>query len=131
MAQTREQRVAAYVDSRAMVQRLHVGPLVAAAIRGSMGRYRVKLDAKTGEGSCTCPSEIQPCKHIEAVRLTWRKKPESFMDVDALLDVHLQGRDRDELVRMMRAMVLESPPALAALGALQFRDVEDRDDSDE
>jgi hypothetical protein len=73
-----DSRVAEYVDSPDMRQRRRQGDEVSARIVGTTGIYRVAWDAKRGHGTCSCPSDRRPCKHIEALRLTWQKRPTTF-----------------------------------------------------
>ncbi len=131
MAHTWDAHVAEYVDSPSMVHRIKVGSIVAARIHGTLGTYRVQVDTKPKKGGdCTCPSEIQPCKHVEALRQTWKKKPGSFADVDELLALALKGRTRADLVQMRRSMALASPSSLSALGAVGFDEVAPWDEED-
>jgi len=130
MGRDREERVAEYVDSPSMVHRLRAGSVVAARILGTLGVYKVRLDTRRKQGECTCPSEIQPCKHVEALRRTWKKRPGSFADLDELLDVALRSKSRADLVQLMREMALESPSSLTALGALGFREIAPWDEED-
>ena len=131
MARTWDARVAEYVDSPRMLHRIKVGPIVAARIHGSLGAYKVQINTRTKRGGdCTCPSEIQPCKHVEAVRQTWKKKPGSFADIDEILAKALKGKTRPHLVQMMRSMVMANPSSLSALGVAGFDEVDPWDEDD-
>jgi len=122
MGRTWKDRVEEYVDSPRMVQRIRSGSLLVVRIHGTQGAYHVQWNTKGRKGACTCPSDASPCKHVEALRETWRVHPESFADVDALLNIALKGRTREQLVDVIRSMILVSPSALTALGAMGFED---------
>lgn len=112
--------MAEYVDSPALAFRVKVGRSVACRVFGNYGVYLTTADlASTRDGSCTCPSDSYPCKHVEALRLTYEKKPRSFQDVDALLK-KLERKSKEELLGLMREMVLRGPAALGALGVKGF-----------
>lgn len=128
MGRAWDDRVAEYVDSPLMRQRLRCGPTVRASIHGTLGVYRVELDTKRKRASCTCPSEIRPCKHVEALRQTLKDNPASFTDVDWLLANHLKGATREALVDAVRRMVLLHPPSLAVLGVKGFEDIDPWDE---
>ncbi len=63
---------------------------ITARVQGSeMKPYDVLIDSE-GEYDCTCPSEIQPCKHVAAVLLAaTQQKGEADFDLNA----HLQSLD--------------------------------------
>ncbi len=120
-----EERVKEYVDSPMMTRRLRHEKCVSAQIRGNFGSYRTTVDlkAKKVKGECTCPSELQPCKHIHALRATWDKKPESFFNLDDWLEV-LPKQSKESLVEAIRNMVLDSPNLLAVFGIPGFEEDE-------
>ncbi|MFO1536069.1 MAG: SWIM zinc finger family protein [Thermoplasmatota archaeon] len=78
MASSWESRVAEYVDSPDMTHRRRRGSVVTARIAGRYGNYSVEWDLDDGEGSCTCPSDDDPCKHAVALWRTWEANPGSF-----------------------------------------------------
>ena len=125
-----QDRAAEYIDSPMMTQRLRFKKQLSAQIDGRYGTYRtqVKLTGKI-EGQCTCPSEWWPCKHVRAVRATWVKNPESFLDLEQCLrQVATQPKPR--LVAAIRQMVLKSPQCLTILGIPGFDDNAGQNDSD-
>lgn len=67
MGRTQEQHVAQYVDSHLLAQRLHSGSRLVARVYGTPGVYRVDADTRARSGSCMCPSDEEPCKHIDAL----------------------------------------------------------------
>ena len=124
-----QDRAAEYIDSPMMTQRLRFKKQLSAQIDGRYGTYRtqVKLSGRIG-GQCTCPSEWWPCKHVRAVRATWDKNPESFLDLEQCLrQVATQPKAR--LVATIRQMVLRSPQCLTVLGIRGFEDKTEENDS--
>lgn len=118
-----EDRVAEYIDSPAMTQRLRYGKKVAAKIRGNFGMYHVFAgqSLKKIAGGCSCPSEIVPCKHIHALKKTWEVNPESFFDLDDWLKT-LAKQSKAELVEAIGKMVVESPELLGLFGVEGFEE---------
>ncbi len=122
-----EERVAEYVDSPLMTQRMRCGKQISARIAGNFGAYRtVATRTKKVTGECTCPSEIWPCKHIHAVRATWEANPDSFFDLDDWL-LELTGKTKAGLIEAIEQMVLLSPECLSEFGIPGF-DVEEGED---
>lgn len=120
MGRTWEDRVAEYVSSPALAFRVKVGKTVACRVYGNYGVYMTTADlGSTRDGSCTCPSDYDPCKHIEALRITYKKRPRSFRDVDTVLR-RLGRKSKEELLDIMRHMILSAPTALGALGVKGF-----------
>ena len=68
MGRSWEDRVAEYVDSPRLRQRLKVGQQISCLIDGNYGIYRTRtsLKRKTKSSACSCPSDDYPCKHVEA-----------------------------------------------------------------
>ncbi len=79
--------------------------------------------AKAVEGVCDCPSELQPCKHLHALRETWKKKPNSFFDLDEWL-IALRNEPQETLVESIRNMILDSPHLLTIFGVSGFEEDE-------
>ncbi len=127
---TFEDRVAEYVDSPMMTQRVRYGKNVAARIAGNFGAYRTFASqaSKKITGGCTCPSEIVPCKHIHALRATWDANSQSFFDLDEWLG-RLAKQSKAELIESIGKLVVESPGLLGLFGVEGFED--DVDDDDE
>jgi hypothetical protein len=110
---TFEDRVAEYVDSDRLTHRLRQGEQVSARIAGSFGFYRTQAElGKKVTGECSCPSELQPCKHVHALRKTWGINPESFLDLDWFLD-ELLAQSKQELIKVIGQMVLQFPENLS------------------
>lgn len=109
-----------YIDSSLMTQRLRDGRQLSARIDGRYGLYvtRVRLTRRI-DGDCTCPSDVQPCKHVRALRATWERNPESFFDVQAFLRL-LDGYEKAQLIETIARMVTAFPAALGALGVPGF-----------
>ena len=109
-----------YMDSSLMTQRLRDGRQLSARINGRYGLYvtRVRLTRRL-DSDCTCPSDVQPCKHVRALRATWERNPESFFDVQAFLRL-LNGYEKAHLIETIGRMVAAFPSALGALGVPGF-----------
>lgn len=111
MARTWEDRVAACVDSPFLRRRVKVGTTIACTVRGSSGTYNVRANLRhRRDEACTCPAAegYGGCKHAEALRRTYQRKPASFTDVDALLEP-LAGEPPEALLQVIRKMVLHAP----------------------
>jgi uncharacterized Zn finger protein len=120
-----QERVAEYVDSPLMTQRVRYGKLVSARIAGNYGVYRTQVArSKKLTGECTCPSELWPCKHVHALRATWEANPESFFDLDAWLK-QLAQEPKASLVEAIRNMVVEYPGLLSVFGVPGFEEEEE------
>ena len=133
-ASTVADRVEAYVDSPLMTHRVHFRRQLFARIQGSYGVYRtwVRTGSRRLDSGCTCPSEWQPCKHVNALELTWRENPTSFFDVDGFLKT-LAGRPKAELIDAIGKLISRAPEGLAALGIKGFdydEDEETEEDDD-
>ena len=127
---TFEKRVQEYVDSPLMTQRFRHEKRISAQIRGNYGVYRttVELKVKKVKGECTCPSELWPCKHVHALRVTWDKIPDSFFDLDNWLAA-LPDEPKETLLEAIRNMVLHSPNLLSVFGVPGF-EAQDDDEED-
>jgi len=120
-----DERVAEYVDSPLMTQRVRFGKQVSARIAGNFGAYRTQVSqAKKVTGECNCPSEIWPCKHVCALRKTWGANPESFFDLDAWLK-KLAEEPKASLVEAIRNMVVAEPGLLSVFGVPGFEEEAD------
>ncbi len=125
-------RVAEYVDSPRLGQRLKIGQEISCVVDGNSGVYRTSLSLKRSKGSwCTCPSEYVPCKHVHALRETYKLRPRSFIDVEATLRKKLASKDRPALLKVILEMARTSPPALAALGIKGFDPPDSSEDDEE
>lgn len=116
MARSWEDRVGEYVDSPALRKRIRAGKTITCRIDGNYGAYTTAITLGRGDQStCTCLAEERPCKHIEALRRTYRANPASFVDLDALLD-GLARRTKEEMIDIVRTMVVRAPEAVEGLG---------------
>lgn len=127
---TPEQRVAEYVDSPRMTQRVRYKKQLAARVLGNYGIYRTQAKlTKKPSGDCTCPSELWPCKHVKALRKTWDVNPESFFDLDEFLK-ELAKRPKAELLKALGDIVMEWPECLSVFDVPGFDEEEDEEDLD-
>jgi uncharacterized Zn finger protein len=81
-----------------------------AGSRGNAYRLHVTFDA-TGiaDADCSCPVGTGGyCKHIAALLLTWRERPEAFGEV-AEIDAALEQRSKDELIALVKQMLRLRP----------------------
>jgi hypothetical protein len=125
---TFDQRVAEYVDSALLTQRLRFGKEVSARIEGNFGIYRTRVTlTKKLKGDCSCPSEIWPCKHIHALRATWEANPASFFDFDLWLK-KLADEPKESLVESISNMVSANPGLLSVFGVPGFDAEDNRED---
>jgi len=110
------ERAAPYVDSPLMTYRVVHKRNIAAIIEGNFGVYRTRkrIGAK-GCGHCTCPSELFPCKHIRALEATWQRNPESFFNLQPVLQ-SLAKQPRDRLIQTLADLALGTPEVIEALG---------------
>ena len=126
-----DERVAEYVDSPSMTQRVRIGEHVSARVAGNFGAYRTQVtQSKKLTGECTCPSELWPCKHVHALRATWEANPKSFFDLDDWLK-KLAGEPKATLVEAIGNMVSAYPALLAVFGVPGFEEEADVDDEEE
>ncbi len=129
MGRSWENRVAEYVDSERIRQRLKVGGQIACIIDGNYGTYRTQARLKQRlESSCSCPSDYYPCKHVDALLKTYHTNPRSFLDFDIVMNKKLSKMEKSELLRLIRRMVLASPSSLSAMGVRGF--VAENEDED-
>lgn len=129
MGRSREDRVAEYVNSERMRQRLKVGNQISCLIDGNYGTYRTQATLKKRlESSCSCPSDSYPCKHVDALLETYRINPRSFLDFDIATNKKLAKMEKPELLQLIRRMVLASPTSLSALGVKGFETDDENED---
>jgi hypothetical protein len=128
---TPEQRIAEYVDSPLMTQRVRFGKQLSARIAGNYGVYRTQTSrGKKVDGHCTCPSDWWPCKHIHALRETWKANPHSFFDMDQFL-VELFEQPKTKLVEAIGQMVMQSPACLRVFGVPGFEECDENEDEED
>ena len=122
MARSWKDRVAEYVDSPRLRQRLRVDQQISCVVDGNYGIYRTEASLKKGKSfSCSCPSDDYPCKHVGALLQTYKNHPRSFLDFDALKK-RLAKMEKPELLKVIRKMVVASPSSLSALGVKGFEE---------
>lgn len=103
-----------------MRMRIRDGRRLVVRVDGRYGFYRTELhlDAPNAS-SCSCPSDESPCKHVRALRKTWRVNPRSFLELESLLEV-LSRRGRGAFLEALRTIILAHPECLGALGIPGF-----------
>lgn len=124
-------RAAEYVDSPRMRMRIRDGRRLVVRVDGRHGFYRTELNlAAPNASSCSCPSEESPCKHVRALRKTWRVNPRSFLELESLLDA-LSRRGRSAFLEALRTIIFAHPECLGALGIPGFGLDDTEGDDDE
>jgi uncharacterized Zn finger protein len=116
------ERADEYVCSEALTRRLVAKNTLSAQVYGNYGVYRVRLEVSSRGGltaSCTCPAEMDFCKHAAALGRTWLAEPESFFDLESLRQ-DLEGRSREELVELVLQMAAVQPAVLSVFGIEGF-----------
>ncbi len=116
----REDRAAEYRDSPLMYHRIRYRRELVVRIDGRYGTYTTRASLPGPDASCTCPSDEAPCKHIRALRRTWRTSPESFFDLEQFLAGLGQG-PKAALMAALATAILVAPACLGALGVPGFR----------
>ncbi|MBI3990305.1 MAG: SWIM zinc finger family protein [candidate division NC10 bacterium] len=125
-------RVAEYVNSPRLRQRVKIGKTLSCTIDGNYGTYQTRVTlarSQIKDATCTCPSDYWPCKHAHALAVTYQEAPESFVDVEKLLRT-LKQKTKEELLDLLRQMILIAPSCLQALGVEGFEEP-DEDEGDE
>jgi len=119
--QTIRQRAEAYTDSPLMTHRVHYKGQLAARIQGNYGIYYTRVSQLVGgsESECSCSSDVRPCKHVGALRATWKENPESFFELQDVL-TELAAKSKDYLLVAIVNMAMRAPEGLGALGVAQF-----------
>lgn len=114
-----------------MRMRIRDGRRLVARIDGRYGFYRTELNlAAPKASSCSCPSDESPCKHVRALRRTWRINPRSFLELESMLDA-LSRRGRSAIFEALRTIIFAHPECLGALGIPGFRLDDSEGDDDE
>jgi hypothetical protein len=116
-----------------MTHRLRQAKVASAQILGNYGVYRTQVSTskrgKTIKGSCTCPSDWQPCKHIFALQETWESNPASFFDLDQWL-AELFEWPKSKLVDAIAKVIQRNPECLTEFGVQGFETDLDEDAED-
>ncbi len=89
------------------------GAQLKAECHGSRGNaYRVQAtiaDGAVAEARCSCPvGGGGHCKHVAALLLNWSSQPDDFRAVEET-DTALEKRSKEELVALIRQMLLRVP----------------------
>lgn len=125
MSRSWEERVAEYVDSPRLRQRLRVDEQISCVVDGNYGIYKTQASLKSrmkSSFSCSCPSDDYPCKHVGALLRTYKNHPRSFLDLDATIMKRLAKMEKPKLLKLIRRLVLASPSSLSALGVKGFEE---------
>jgi len=119
--QSVDDRVAEYVNSPRMTHRVKIGKILICRIQGNYGIYRTQFDmGKGNKTTCTCPSDYWPCKHAFALANTYKIAPETFIDIEDIINKNLKQKTKTELLNIIKEMILQAPESLAALGIKGF-----------
>ena len=114
------QRGKTYFRGGRIFGRVRRGQTLTAGCHGSTGGpYRVVATLGTADRGSTAPGQNPVaaacdcprggfCKHIVALLLSWIDDPASFAERPAIADL-LAGKEREELVSMIEAMLLVAP----------------------
>ena len=121
----RDDRAEEYIDSALMTHRLRHGQRVSVRIYGIYGVYRTHLLlGQDVDGDCTCPSGEWPCKHLRALRATWRLNPGSFLDLDGWF-ADLNTQPKSTLIAAITQIVMAWPETLGVLEVEGFEPLQD------
>jgi hypothetical protein len=113
-------RASEYIDSPLMTQRLRYRRDLSVRIAGNYGVYRTQCRIGRGSsGTCSCPSEGWPCKHVRALEATWKDNPSSFLDLEGILG-GLSAKPKAILLALIGRMAMLAPESLAACGIEGF-----------
>lgn len=127
MGRSWEDRVAEYVDSPRMRERIKIGSTVVCRIQGNSGVYRTEASVgRKTDSTCSCPSEYYPCKHVAALLETYKRKPRSFVDLEKVLK-DLEKREKKELLETIRKIAIDFPSVLSILGVKGFERLDEYD----
>jgi len=123
-------RAQSYVGE--FTHRLRVGNTLAGRVAGDYGVYAVSLssDGVQLTPSCTCPADIEFCKHAVALGLTYLEEPDSFYDLRSLA-TQLEQRSPADLSTLIVQIATRHPQVLGMLGVEGFADEDDDEEEDE
>src|SRR5262249_40315117 len=114
------ERGMSYFRAGAVFDTKRQGPALKARCEGSQAEsYRIRVvfdrSGQIAEAACSCPvGEGGACKHVAAVLLTWRARPEEFVEVEEL-DASLERRSKAELIALIKQMLRREPDLEAVL----------------
>lgn len=102
-----------YFHNGAIFETRRQGSMLKALCEGSMPqpyRVRVSFDEKgITDAECSCPvGDGGYCKHVAALLLTWRERPDDFVEVEEL-DASLERRSKAELIALIKQMLARQP----------------------
>ncbi len=102
-----------YFRAGAIFDTKRQGRTIKARCEGSQAEaYRVKasFDEKgITSAECSCPvGGGGHCKHVAALLLTWRERPEEFVEIEEL-EASLEHRSKPELIAMIKQMLIRDP----------------------
>jgi uncharacterized Zn finger protein len=107
------QRGKQYFRDRSVADARQQGMTLKARCLGSSGGpYRLRVTFGPdgiSAASCSCPvGGGGYCKHVAALLLTWRERPEEFLPVEEL-DTSLEQRSKEELIALVKQMLKQEP----------------------
>ncbi len=102
-----------YAESGAVTGGVLQGDTLKANVQGTAYKpYRAwarLAGNKVAAADCSCPvGDGGGCKHVAALLLRYVAAPDDFTEVEAL-DANLQGRDKAELIALIKQMVRRAP----------------------
>lgn len=102
-----------YAEDGAVTNTVRQGDTLKANVRGSRDKpYRAWAEVRDGEvvaADCSCPvGDGGRCKHVAALLLAYLADPDQFQEVQDL-DASLRGRDKAELIALIKQMVRRAP----------------------
>src|SRR5262245_50578227 len=102
-----------YFDDEAIFQARRRGTTLEARCHGSRDEaYRVHVTfegQKIQHADCSCPvGDGGRCKHVAALLLTWRARPEIFHEAEDL-EAALERRSKEELIALVQQMLRREP----------------------
>lgn len=102
-----------YFSSGAIIDPRRQGTTIKARCEGSMPQpYRVQAtleDGRVVDAECSCPvGDGGYCKHVAALLLTYRDRPEAFVEVEETA-ASLERRSKPELIALIKQMLAREP----------------------
>jgi uncharacterized Zn finger protein len=107
------QRGKSYFHNHAIFDARQEGMTLKARSHGSQGRTYRLWASFNSEGitaaDCSCPvGDGGYCKHLAALLLTWRERPEEFRESQEL-ERTLEQRSKEELIALVKQMLKQEP----------------------
>jgi uncharacterized Zn finger protein len=107
------ERGEAYFRNGSIFDTRRQGATLKARCEGSQGgpyRVEVTFDGKEiTDAECSCPvGDGGFCKHVAALLLTWRARPEQFDEVEEI-EAALERRSKPELIALIKQMLRREP----------------------